>query len=355
METQVVRAVSDAAAALLGITREQLVGRSLAELLPDYEPGDDPSRPVDIALARPDGTQAILELRRQSVSFAGRACWLTAGHDVTEERAKGATQEAFVLRALALDGSPLGACVVDEAGEVRYVNAAFLNLLRVESGQLSGASLQQFEQEDDVDSTIRRAAMARDGQAAYETRWRRPDGSLVDVEISTAPVAGVPGGMRVVTVRDVSTRRRVAERAEREQRRVAGLLDLAQGAHSLAESEIHAHALELLGELTGSEYAYVFLTLQDGTQLDLVARRDGQTASQDLSVLTRWRGTPPEGSALFECQTSQRPIVRYAPEGTGPLRQAGLPGSFGRQLATPILDSGRLVGVPAREQGRILR
>jgi len=97
--------------------------------------------------------------------------------------------------------------------------------------------------------------------------------------------------MRVVTARDISTRRRTAERAEREHRRNAGLLDLTQRAHSLAEPEIHAHALELLGELTGSESAYVFLTLPDNTQLDLVARRDGETASQDLSVLTRWRGT----------------------------------------------------------------
>jgi|MudIll2142460700_1097286.scaffolds.fasta_scaffold09908_2 PAS domain S-box-containing protein len=345
METHEVRVVSDAAAALLGIPREQLVGRSLADLLPGYEPGDEPSRPVDVPFARPDGTQAILELRRQSVSFAGRACWLTAGHDVTAERAERATREAFALRATALDDAPLGACLVDGSGELQYANTAFLRLIGLEPAQVSGASLRQFERDDDADSTIRRAAMARGGPVAHETRWRRPDGSLVDVEISSASVGGIPAGMRVVTVRDISTRRRITERAERDQRRIAGLLDLAQRAHSLAESEIHANALELLRELTGSECAYVFLTLQDGTQLDLVARHDGAAASRDLSVLTRWRGTPPAATALHECLSSQRPVARDAPEGTGSLQQAGLPGSMGRQLATPILDGARLVGV----------
>ena len=345
METHELRAVSDSAAALFGIVREQLVGRSLAELLPDYVPGDDPAHAVDVTFVRPDGTRAVLELRRQSVSFAGRACWLTAGHDVTAERAERATQDAHALRALALDESPLGACLVDETGQLRYANAAFLDLLGLEPGQVTGASLHEFEHDDDADSTIRRAAMARDGQAAHETRWRRADGSLVDVEISSGAAGAIPGGMRVVIARDISGRRRGAERAEREQRRIAGLLDLTQRAHSLAESEIHAHALALLGELTGSESAYVFLTLQDGTQLDLVARHDGETASQDLSVLTRWRGTPPVDTALYECLSSQRAIVRDAPEGTGAMRQAGLPGSLGRQLATPVLDGARLAGV----------
>ncbi len=153
----------------------------------------------------------------------------------------------------------------------------------------------------------------------------------------------MPEGTRVVTVRDVSSRRRNIERAEREQRRVTGMLELAQRAHSLTESEIHAHALELLQELTGSTVAYVFLALPDGTQLDLVARRDGEAAG-DLSVLTRWRGTPPGETALYDCLSSQRAVTRDAQEGTGALRQAGLPGFFTRQLATPVLDGGRFAG-----------
>jgi HD-GYP domain-containing protein (c-di-GMP phosphodiesterase class II) len=41
---------------------------------------------------------------------------------------------------------------------------------------------------------------------------------------------------------------------------------------------------------------------------------------------------------------SQRPVVRDAAEGTGILQQAGLPGALHRQIVTPLLDGGRLVG-----------
>jgi len=42
-------------------------------------------------------------------------------------------------------------------------------------------------------------------------------------------------------------------------------------------------------------------------------------------VLTRWRGLPPSETALHECADRQQPVVRDVPEGTGVLRQAGLP------------------------------
>ena len=92
METHQVRAANDAAAAMLGIAPESLPGRSLVELLPGYVPGEDPSRAVDLAFAKPDGTPAMLELRRVSVSYAGRACWLSTVRDVTLERAERAAQ-----------------------------------------------------------------------------------------------------------------------------------------------------------------------------------------------------------------------------------------------------------------------
>ncbi|MDQ1241418.1 MAG: hypothetical protein QG550_669 [Pseudomonadota bacterium] len=73
METHEIRSVSDSAAALFGIVPERLVGRSIVDLLPGYQPGDEPERVVEVALGRTDGSTAVLELRRQSVSYAGRA------------------------------------------------------------------------------------------------------------------------------------------------------------------------------------------------------------------------------------------------------------------------------------------
>jgi PAS domain S-box-containing protein len=344
METHEIRAASDSAGLLLGIAPEKLPGRSLAELLPGYVPGDDPSGAVDVVFERPDGTSSILELSRVSVSYAGRACWLSTARDVTAERSERAAQQAVASRATALEEAPLGVCLLDPAGRVQYANAAFHAMLGLEAGKAGGLSLKQFEQGASGESTIRSVAIGNTGQLIQETRWRRPDGSMFDVEVASAFVGG-SGGNRVITVRDVSARRRAQQRADRDLRRTLGLLDLAQHAHSYTEAEVLSRGLDLLRQLAGNDLGYVFLATQDAGQVELAARSGGEPGAKDHSLLHRWRGLPPADTALQECLSSQAAAARERDEGTGSLRQAGLPGSLHRQLALPMLDGGRLAGV----------
>ena len=75
----------------------------------------------------------------------------------------------------------------------------------------------------------------------------------------------LPGAtdLRVVSVRDITNRRRVLDRAEHDQRRLAGLLDITQRAPLLTENELFGAALKLLELLTGSASAYGFLALPE--------------------------------------------------------------------------------------------
>jgi len=344
METNEVRLASDAAAALVGVSAERIPGRSIVELLPGYAPSVEPSRPVELEFQKPGGARILVELRRQSVSYAGRACWITSARDVTTERMGRAEQEQAARKALAFDESPLAACLVDSSARVRYANAAFWKLIGLETAPAEAVSLASLECESGGESTVRRAAIGGDGQVLQQLRWRRADGSELDVEIAGAEYRTIPGS-RVLIVRDVSGRLRREAREAREQRCLAGLLDLTQRAHSLTESEVQARSLELLQELTGCGSAYVFLAGPEAAQLELAARRGGDAEAQELSVLTRWHGAPPADTALFECLGSQRVVSRERPEGTGVLRQAGLPGSLRRQLCAPLLDGTRVAGV----------
>jgi len=144
---------------------------------------------------------------------------------------------------------------------------------------------------------------------------------------------------------DVTSLQRAARRAGREQGRSTALLDLTQRAHSLTEGEVLTRSLELAGRLTGSATSYLFLALTEPGHLELAACHGGDDGSRDLSVLTRWRGQPPGDTALHECVDTLQPVVRDALEGTGQLRQAGLPGSLSRQACVPLLDGTRLAGV----------
>jgi PAS domain S-box-containing protein len=344
METNELRAVSDSAATLFGFAPESLRGRSILDLLDGYAPEAELPCPVDVRCVRADGAQRVLELRRQSVSYAGRACWLTAARDVTEERAERAGIERAQRHAQVLESTPVATCLADGEGRLQYANAAFLGLVGLAADALDGRKLEDLAADDDADGTVRSLALGGDGRVLYEGRWRRTDGEVIDVEVASTPLDGAPG-VRVVAVRDLSARRRIEQRGEREQRRSAALLELAQRAHSLTESEILNEALELSGRLTDSATSYLFLALSDAAQLELAACCGGDATGKDLSVLTRWRGAPPADTALHECLSTQQPVSRDALEGTGMLREAGLQGSLRRQLCVPMLDGGRLTGI----------
>jgi len=75
-----------------------------------------------------------------------------------------------------------------------------------------------------------------------------------------------------------------------------------------------------------------------------VAARRGSDSVEPLTVLARWRGAPPPGTALAECVSTQRAVVREITESTTALQPAGLPSALNRQLVLPIMDAGRLVG-----------
>jgi response regulator RpfG family c-di-GMP phosphodiesterase len=313
METHELRVVSDTAAALFGLAAESLRGRSVVELLEGYTPDAEAADQLQASCRRADGTTRVLELSRKSVSYAGRACWLTAARDVTDERALQADNERARRQALGLQHAPTAACLVDDEGRLQYANDAFLALTGLDADAVRDAALDQVV-------------------------------AAGCFEVQSSAVAAVPG-TRIVTVRDLRAERQAEQSARRDERRASALLELTQRSHSLSETEILGQALELAAELTGSPDPYLFLSLAEAGQLELAACAGADAAGKDLSVLTRWRGAPPSETALHECVATQQPALRDAPEGTGALRHAGLPGSLQRQLCVPMLDGSRLAGV----------
>jgi response regulator RpfG family c-di-GMP phosphodiesterase len=344
METQMLHAASDSAGALFGVTPAALRKRRLSDLLPGFDPTAGGSAPTEASMTRPDGKQVRLELRHQSVSYAGRPCWLVVAREATAELEAKSALGLAATRAAVGEHTAAACCLVNPEGTITWANAAFRSLTALADADFGRASLAQLEQRVEGEATMRSAAIADDGLVLRETRWRRADGSLFDVEIAMRPLAELPD-RRVVTLRDISSRRRTLARAEREQRRLTAVLDLTQRAHSLTESEIFDATLALLRQLTGSELASMFLAVSDGAQFELVSRRAAGGGGDTVTMPARWRGTLPDGSALAECATSQRSVRREGQQSMGALRQAGLPATLARQLAVPIIDGNRIVGV----------
>jgi PAS domain S-box-containing protein len=342
MESRLVHTATDSAAALVGQEAASLRGRPLTELLPGAHFADEAAREAIVSWQRHDGSEARLELRRTATSYAGRASWLLTARDVSAELEALAREQELAAQADALETAPEACGVVDGEGRLRYGNRALLALLGTDRERLGTLTLQALEA--DADATVRDVTRVGGG-LRRETRWRRPDGMVLDVEVAQSPLSGAEASaFQVLTARDVTFARRTAERNERDRERVARLLELAQRAHGLTEAEILDRTLQLAQDLTGSRQAYLFLPVGDATALEIAARR-GAESQEPLSALTRWRGAAPPATALAECAAAQRAVIRDAVEGTGDLRHAGLPGALHRQLAVPLLDGGKLAGV----------
>jgi len=343
MESLQVQAVSDSAAAMFDITPEKLRARAIKDFWPTFELPVEPLRAADLVYTRPNGDPVRLELRRQSISYGGRACWLMIARDVTQARETQASGERAALFAAAAEQSIGAFAIADAQGRLTFVNEAFLALTGVQDAA-APLTLDQFEDKTGDEPAVRVAAVSSDGKHLRETRWRRADGTLIDVEASIVELPG-SNELRVAAVRDITNRRRLQERAERDQRRLAGLLDVLQRSHALTDAEVLTSMLKLLEQVTGSAASFAFMALAEAPQLELAARSGGQSDTAALNALNRWRGTPPSDTALFECASSLRAVVREIAEGTGALQQAGLPETFKRQLAMPVMDGSRLVGV----------
>ena len=343
MENHELRAVSDSAAAMFGFAAESLRGRSVLDLLDGYSPDVETAQPLEAICVRADGARRLLELRRQSVSYAGRACWLTTARDVTDERARREIEAREHEIALALEHAPSATCLVDSEGQLQFANAAFLALTGISAAGVSGTSLDRFIADDEGDDTVRGLAAVTSAAAPYACRWRRTDGAVLDVEVALAPHAE-QAGLRAIVVRDLSAQRRAEAHGARAQHRAEVLLELTQTSHALGEGEILTKALELACELTGSRHAWLFLPLAEAGKFELAACTGSGAEGSDLSVLRRWRGAPPPDTALGECIENLCPVTRHAQEGTATLRKAGLPGMLRRQVCVPLLDEARAGG-----------
>jgi diguanylate cyclase (GGDEF)-like protein/PAS domain S-box-containing protein len=208
---------NQAFAAILGASREGLIGRPALELSPA---GDDP-HDRDVAAAVRAGELPMAWLERRVVRPDGGVLWLMAScarvgapgdgmlgfvvHDVTARKAAHDRLQALV------EAAPIAILTVAETGAVTFANAEAERLLGYEDDGLAGVKVEQLL-----------PLRLRDGHEAQRAAYlRRPemrpmgggrdlyalhrDGHEVPVEVSLSPIAGE--GVQVVMA-DITARKR---------------------------------------------------------------------------------------------------------------------------------------------------
>ncbi len=238
---------NEAFAALVGLPKEDVVGRSVFEVVPkdladlwrekDLELFDGPHVQVfECTLARPDGTERSLVFHKAPIFDADGALAGLIGvvMDITDRlRAEEALRQSEEWYRALVENSFDG-IFIQRGPKIIFANSHLYDMLGYSQGELEGLDHWVIYHPEYQEITRERAVARMRGEdivPQYEVKLQRRDGSTFDGEISAraVKVKGEPGVQ--VWVRDVSKRKRTEEA----QRRLATAVE--QSAEAIVVSD----------------------------------------------------------------------------------------------------------------------
>src|SRR5215204_4345062 len=220
--------------------------------------------PYEAVCLRKDGTTFEGEIRGKMFSYKGHPVRVTAIRDITErKRAEEALKQSEQLYRTVIEQAAENICLVDaETKRILESNPAFQETLGYTEEELRHMTLYDVVAHDraSLDRNMRRV---RERKHYYvgETKYRRKDGSLVDVEASGGMILLDGRESLCIVAHDITERARVQELLEERVATLSGIaasltLDLPVGdtLDVLAEGVVNAStAVASLVILTGAE------------------------------------------------------------------------------------------------------
>jgi PAS domain S-box-containing protein len=160
---------------------------------------------------RSDGSRLDVEVRFARVSKDGERALLSLVRDVSDRTGVEAQLAAFALHNEALlEATREGIHVLDREGYLVDANRAFCEMLGYEREALLHMHVSDWDAQWSADELMRRVTSLFERPALLETRHRRMDGTVRDVEISGVGVTLDGRDYLYVSARDITDRKREA-------------------------------------------------------------------------------------------------------------------------------------------------
>ncbi|MGA8862296.1 MAG: PAS domain S-box protein [Gallionella sp.] len=218
---------NDAFCSMLGYSRNEISGLSVAdidakwsreELLERWKKfiQNRSSATFETVHRRKDGTPVHVEISCTVVEIEDQPFMLALSRDITERKRAERKNEVLIMRHQALMKSALeGIHIMDLEGNIIEANETFCKMLGYTREEAASLNVADWDAQWSREELLERfKKLHRAESALFETRHRRKDGSLIDVEVSTAG-AEIDGQFYLyASSRDI-TQRKVNEEGQR--------------------------------------------------------------------------------------------------------------------------------------------
>jgi diguanylate cyclase (GGDEF)-like protein/PAS domain S-box-containing protein len=232
-------------AAMYGLAREEILGRSPADFCPERQPdgrlsAEVAAEKIDAALAgapqvfewrplRADGTPFDVEITMNRVEMGGAVYLQAIVRDITERKR---TQDALRASEEKLRGlyelSPLGIALTDMQGRYLEFNEAFRATCGYPESELKALDERTLTPDRYADEEARQfELLERSGRhGPYEKEYRRKDGSLVPIRVNGMLVTGAGGKPHIWSiVEDISASQQAAAALKESEARYRRFID----------------------------------------------------------------------------------------------------------------------------------
>ncbi|MBI5724060.1 MAG: PAS domain S-box protein [Planctomycetes bacterium] len=230
--------VNDAMCRLIGKTRQEIIGKTSSHFFPSEQADifhrvdeqvlrtgvvSNAMEPITDASGQ---VRSVIVLKNRCVDEAGRRYVVGILKDITDlHRIEEALRESNERQKVILKTGPDGIWQADMQGRLLEVNDSYCRMSgysREELLTMKIADLEASETASDVDAHLQKIASR--GWDRFQSRHRRKDGSVFDVEISVQ-YRDVEGGRIVTFLRDITDRNRAEEELHESRQQLQLVLD----------------------------------------------------------------------------------------------------------------------------------
>jgi PAS domain S-box-containing protein len=209
-----------------------------------------------------------------------------------------------------LDTTQAGYWYFDLNGKILEANAAYCRMSGYTQAELAGMHVWDFEANEGREDVLRHIHYARrHKQDEFESRHRRKDGSLFDVEIRTTYL-DVEGGRLVAFIRDITGRKRAEEARDASEKHAREQSERLQAVLDAAPAIIWIALDRECSNIVGNREAYRFLRVAMGDDLSKTGPAPERLAH--YRVFRDGIELAPHEMPMQQVAASGKPLVDYA-------------------------------------------